>query len=148
MKHVEAGKSGEREKKKRGCKPKANPRKFRYMFRLNSEDHKQLLAMFEQSGKRSISAFIVDCVLNHKPEIVEINKTAVDFVMLLSSFLGQFRMVKNNYNQVFHALIRNFGEQKARQMMKIVEQSTRDFAFGKLNFERLTIQLKEKCLPK
>jgi ABC-type transport system involved in Fe-S cluster assembly fused permease/ATPase subunit len=104
--------------------------------------------MFEKSGKRSISAFIVDCVLNCKPEIVEINRTAADFVMLLSSFFAQFRAIKNNYNQVFHVMIRNFGEQKARQMMKIVEQSTREFAIGKLETERLTVQLKEKCLPK
>jgi hypothetical protein len=148
MKHVEAGNSGEREKKKRGCKPKADPQEFRYMFRLNDKDHKRLLVMFEKSGKRSMSAFLAECVLNYKPEIVEINKSVIDFVMLLNSFFVQFRAVKNNYNQVFHALIRNFGEQKARHMMKIVEQSTREFAFDKLEIERLTAQLKEKCLPK
>ncbi|KAA6333010.1 hypothetical protein EZS27_018531, partial [termite gut metagenome] len=60
----------------------------------------------------------------------------------------QFRAIKTNYNQVFHALIRNFGEQKARFMMKIVEESTREFALGKLEIERLTAQLKERCLPR
>jgi hypothetical protein len=147
MKHVEAGNSGKREKKKSGCKPKADPRKFRYMFRLNGKDHKRLLAMVEKSGKRSMSAFIADCVLNRKPKIVEINKTAVDFVMLLSSFFAQFRAIKNNYNQVFHALIRNFGEQKALQMMKIVEESTLQFGLLKREIEEIILRFREKCLP-
>ncbi|KAA6341503.1 hypothetical protein EZS27_010703 [termite gut metagenome] len=49
--------------------------------------------------------------------------------------LFRARVVKVNYNQVFHALIRNFGEQKTRFMMKILEESTREFALSKLEIE-------------
>ena len=79
------------EKRKRGRKPKANPQKFRYMFRLNDKDHKRFLQMFEKSGKPSYAAFIADCVLNKPPKIIEVNKTAIDFTMLLSSFLHSSR---------------------------------------------------------
>jgi hypothetical protein len=85
------------EKKKRGRKPKADLQKFRYMFRLNDRDCKRLLAMYERSGKRSMSAFIADCVLNKPLKIGEVNKSVIDFVMLLSSFFTQFRTIKNNF---------------------------------------------------
>jgi hypothetical protein len=105
------------EKKKRGRKPKADPQKFRYMFRLNSKDHKRFLLMFEKSGKRSYSAFIAGCVLNRPLKVIEINKSLIDFVMLLSSFFVQFRAVKNNFNQAYRSLVKNFGEEKALKMI-------------------------------
>ncbi|KAA6322108.1 hypothetical protein EZS27_028318 [termite gut metagenome] len=91
---------------------------------------------------------MTDCVLNNPVKIVTVDKSVLDYVMLLSGFFEQFRAIKTNYNQVFHALIRNFGEQKACSMMKILEESTRKFALSKLEIERLTAQLKERCLPK
>ncbi|MDR3143134.1 MAG: hypothetical protein LBU37_15625 [Tannerellaceae bacterium] len=158
MKHVEAGKSGEREttfaeakagqKKKRGRRPKAGPQKFRDMFRLNDKDHKRFLQMFERSGKPSYSAFIADCILNKPMKVTEINKSVIDFVMLLSSFFAQFRAVKTNFNQMYGALVRNFGEQKALEMIQIVAQATREFGILKRDFEEYVTKLKEKCLLK
>jgi hypothetical protein len=101
------------EKKKRGRKPKANPQKHRLMVRLNDAEKKRFLQMLEKSGKRSYSAFIADCVLNKPLKIVEINKTAIDFTMFLSSFFIQFRAIKNNFNQVYPSLAKHFGKQKA-----------------------------------
>ncbi|KAA6300332.1 MAG: hypothetical protein EZS26_003525 [Candidatus Ordinivivax streblomastigis] len=131
-----------------GRKPKSNPQINRYMIRLSEKDNEQFLSLYRQSGKRSISAFMTDCVLNNPVKVVTVNKSVWDYVILLSGFFEQFRAIKTNYNQVFHALIRNFGEQKARFMMKIVEESTRKFALSKLEIERLTAQLKERCLPR
>ncbi|KAA6328527.1 hypothetical protein EZS27_022590 [termite gut metagenome] len=148
MKHVNAGESGEKEKRKRGRKPKSNPQINRYMIRLNEKDNELFLSLYRQSGKRSISAFMTDCVLNNPVKVVTVNKSVWDYAMLLSGVFEQFRAIKTNYNQVFHALIRNFGEQKACLMMKIVEESTREFALSKLEIERLTAQLKERCLPR
>ena len=108
------------EKKKRGCKPKANRQTNRLMIRMNGNDHKRFLQMYECSGKPSYSAFIADCILNRPLRIIEINKSAIDFVMLLSSFYVQFRAIKNNFNQLYHSLVKNFGEQKALKMIQIV----------------------------
>jgi hypothetical protein len=52
MKHVEAGNSGEKEKKKPGRKPKADPQKFRYMLRLNDAEMERFLSLYKKSGKR------------------------------------------------------------------------------------------------
>jgi hypothetical protein len=155
MKHVEAGDSGEREttfveakarqKKKRGRRPKADPQKFRYMFRLNGKDRKRFLQMYGRSGKPSYSAFIADCILNKPVKVTEINKSVIDFIMLLSSFFAQFRAVKTNFNQMYGALVRNFGEQKALEMIQIVAQATREFGLLKQDFEKYVTKLKEKC---
>jgi hypothetical protein len=136
------------EKKKRGRKPKANPQAHRLWIRLNSRYHERLLAMYKRSGKRSMSAFLTDCVLNKPLKIIEVNKSVIDFVMLLSSFFTQFRAIKNNFNQVYRSLVVNFGEQKALEMIQIVAQSTREFGLLKKRIEEITIELRELCLPK
>jgi hypothetical protein len=73
---------------------------------------KRLLQMFEYLGKWSISAFLANCMLNKPMKVTEINKSIIDFVMLLSSFFVQFRTINNNFNQAYYSLIRNFGEKK------------------------------------
>ena len=136
------------EKSKRGRKPKENRQTRRISFRLNEADSSRLLQMYEKSGKKSMSAFLAHCVLTKPAKIVVVNKSTIDFVMLLSSFFAQIRAIKNNYNQTYHALIRNFGEQKAHSMMKIVEQSTLQFGLLTQEFEEYVSKLREKCLPK
>jgi len=115
---------------------------------VNGAERKQILRMYEKSDMKNMSAFLADCILKKPAKIVVVNKSVIDFVLLLSNFFVQFRAVKNNYNQVFHALIQNFGEQKARSMMKIVEKSTLQFGLLKRDFEEYVTKLREKCLPK
>jgi methyl-accepting chemotaxis protein len=146
--NVRAGKSGGKEKKKRGRKPKADKQLHRYMIRLNSKDHERFSQLYERSGYKSKSQFMADCILNRPLKMVEINKSAIDFVMLLSSFFVQFRAIKNNFNQMYGVLVRNFGEEKARLMIRIVEQSTREFGLLKREFEEYVAKLKEQCFPK
>jgi len=133
--NVKAGKSGEREKKKIGRKPKTNPQTNRLMIRLNDKEHERFLQMFERSGKKSYSTFIADCVLNRPLKVTTINKSVIDFVVLLSSFFAQFRAVKNNFNQAHHSLELNFGKQKAFEMIQIVADSTREFGLLKRELE-------------
>ena len=136
------------EKSKRGRKPKPDRQTRRITLRLNEADKNRLLQMYEKSGKRSMSAFIADCVLAKPAKIVAINKSVIDFVMLLSSFFAQIRAVKNNYNQAYHALIRIFGEEKAHSMMKTVEKPTLQFGILTRDFEEIVTKLREQCLPK
>ncbi|KAA6331045.1 hypothetical protein EZS27_020314 [termite gut metagenome] len=64
MKHVDAGKFGEKEKRKQGCEPKADKQEYRYMVRLNEAKNKRFLSMYGQSGIKTMSRFMADCVLN------------------------------------------------------------------------------------
>jgi hypothetical protein len=134
----------ENERKKRGRKPKDNPQTNRLMFRLNGKDRKRFLQMFERSGMKSYSAFMADCILNRPLKVVEVNQSAIDFVMLLSDFFAQFRAVKSNFNQAHDALVRNFGERKALEMIGTVAQSTREFGLLQRTFEELVTQFREQ----
>ncbi|WP_163273464.1 hypothetical protein [Dysgonomonas sp. 511] len=146
MEHINNGEQAP--KRKRGRPRKDDIKKYRHMIRLTDKENQRFLSMFNQSGMRSKSRFIANCVQNHKLKIIEINKSTIDFVMLLTQFFTQYRSIKNNYNQLFVALVKNLGEDKARFMMKIVEKSTLEFIQTMKEFENIVIKLKEKCLPK
>jgi hypothetical protein len=146
MEHVNNGAG--RLKKKRGRKPKADKQLYRHMIRLNNKDNEKFLSLFRQSGARSKSRFIANCILNNPVKIVQVNKSAIDFAMQLSQFFAQFRAIKTNYNQVFQTLVRNLGEEKARSMMKTIEKPTLDFILMRNRIEDLYTQMREKCLPR
>ena len=146
MEHVNNGAG--RLKKTRGRKPKADKQTYRHMIRLNNKDNERFLSLFQQSGVKSKSRFIADCVLNNPVKIISIDKSAMDFAMSLSQFFAQFRAIKTNYNQTFQVLVRNLGEEKARSMMKIIEKPTLDFILQKTQIEDLYTQIRERCLPK
>ncbi|MFT4224280.1 plasmid mobilization protein [Dysgonomonas sp.] len=146
MEHVNNGAG--RLKKKRGRKPKADKQMYRHMIRLNNKDNEKFLSLFWQSGARSKSRFIADCILNNPVKIIHIDKSAIDFSMQLSQFFAQFRAIKTNYNQVYQTLIRHLGEEKALSMMKIVEKPTLDFIQMGNRIEDLYTQIREKCLPR
>lgn len=141
----QAPKRQENEKKReRGRPTKEDVKSYRHMFRLNDADSRRLLVMYKQSGKKSMSGFLAEKVLNHKPEVIEINKSVIDFIMLLTGFFVQFKGIKNNYNQCFAVLTRNFGEEKARFMMKILDKSTLDFIQTTKDFEEMVTKLREQ----
>lgn len=146
MEHISDGAG--RLKKKRGRKPKADKQQYRHMIRLNSRDNERFLSLFQQSGLKSKPRFMTDCILNNPVKVISIDKSAMDFSMLLSQFFVQFRAIRTNYNQVFTTLVRHLGEDKARLMMKIVEKPTLDFILMKTKIEDLYIQIRERCSPK
>ncbi len=135
-------------KRKRGRPKKDDILKYRYMVRFNDQDNQRFLNLFKQSGLKSKSKFIANCVLNRKLKIIEINKSAIDFVMLLTQFFAQFRGIKNNYNQLFTALVKNLGEDKARKFIKILENPTLDFIRTMKEIESIITKLRGRCLPK
>lgn len=143
MEHVEESK-----KRRHGRPRKEEVKKHSHMFRLNERDSQRLQHMYKASEAKSMSQFLVDKVLNHEIKIIRIDKSTIDFVMLLTQFYSQFRGVKNNYNQLFTLLARELGETKARQMIKLLEQPTLDFIQSMKEIEQITAKLREECLPK
>lgn len=136
------------EKRGRGRPKKEDVKKYSHMFRLNETDSRRLMRIFKQSKARSMAQFLSDKVFNSDLPVIEINKSAIDFVILLTQFFAQMRGVKTNYNQCFALLIREVGEDKARFRMKILEDATRDFILSWQQFELITNELRERWLPK
>lgn len=135
-------------KRGRGRPKKEDVKKYPYMFRLNETDSCRLLKMYETSKARSISQFLTDKILNHKLKVIEINKSAIDFVMLLSQFFAQMRGIKSNYNQLHTTLVRQVGEEKALRILKIIEQPTLEFIKQWKELNLITQKLRAKWLPK
>lgn len=108
------------EKQGRGRPEKEDIKKHSHMFRLNETDSLRLQQMYKASEAKLMSQFLAKKILNHEIKIIRIDKSTIDFVMLLTQFYSQFRGVKNNYNQLFTLLVRELGETKARQMIKLL----------------------------
>lgn len=143
MEHVENS-----TKRGRGRPRKDDLKKYSHMFRLNEKDSHRLIRMYKESKAKSMSKFLADKILNHRMKVIEVNKSAIDFVMLLTHFFAQYRAVKNNYNQLFALLVKNLGQKKARKFIKIIEQPTLEFIQTMKEIENIAIKLKEQCLPK
>lgn len=136
------------EKQGRGRLEKEDIKKHSHMFRLNETDSLRLQQMYKASEAKLMSQFLAKKILNHEIKIIRIDKSTIDFVMLLTQFYSQFRGVKNNYNQLFTLLVRELGETKARQMIKLLERPTLDFIELMEEIEQITAKLREQCLPK
>ncbi|MDR0511237.1 MAG: MobA protein [Rikenellaceae bacterium] len=136
------------EKKKCGRKPNKNPQTNRLWIRLNDKDCERFLKLYERSGKRSYSAFIADSVLNKQYKIVIINKSLIDYAVLLSSFRSQYRAIGNNYNQVLRHLKAAFPEKTALLMLYRLEKATIEFVISTRKFEEHITKFRELCLPK
>ncbi|KAA6327372.1 hypothetical protein EZS27_023637 [termite gut metagenome] len=83
MKHVNTGKSGEKEKRKRGRKLKSNPQINRYMIRPNE----RVLILIQAIGK-----------LNNMIKIVTVDKSVFRLCDVIIWFFEQFRAIKTNDN--------------------------------------------------
>lgn len=135
-------------KRGRGRPKKEDVKKYPHMFRLNETDSCRLLKMYEASKAHSMSQFLTDKILNHNLKVIEINKSAIDFVMLLSQFFAQMRGIKNNYNQLHTTLVKQVGEEKAQRMLKIIEEPTLEFIKQWQQLEAIIQKLREQWLPK
>ena len=113
---------------KGGRKPKANPSIHRYVFRLNDEENKKFLALFESSGMDTKAHFIVSLLFQREMKVVTIDRNTVDFTMKLTHFYKLFRSVAVNYNQTVKIIYRNFSEKKAAAYLIKLQEQTAEMA--------------------
>ena len=114
----------ENKQKKSGRKPKLDPANIRYSVSFNETEHVRFLNLFEQTGMTAKAHFIKSCIFDKPIKVVKIDKTMSDYVMKLSQFHSQYRMLGNNYNQVVKALKSNFSEDKALTLLYKLEKIT------------------------
>ncbi|KAA6331316.1 hypothetical protein EZS27_020067 [termite gut metagenome] len=73
MKHVDAGDSGEKEKRKRGRKPKSNPQINRYMIRLSEKDNELFLSLMppvQEKNQRSVPRIHPEITLSNGGTVI------------------------------------------------------------------------------
>ena len=111
-----------RQPKKGGRNPKADPAKNRYSVNFTSQEHIRFLKMYDRSGMTSKSAFIKAQFFGETFHVMTFDKGLHEYYTKLSSFHAQFRMVGNNYNQTLKELKSHFSERRAMALTYKLEK--------------------------
>ena len=135
-----------RRRGKGGRPPKNDPAKHRLTVNLTDTQHAGFLAMFEQSGVNSLSAFISARIFGDEFRVVKTDASAVEFTAKLTALHSQFRSVGVNYNQIVKELHSNFGEKKALALLYKLEKATVELAGIGREVMQLCAQFKAKYL--
>ncbi|NDW08268.1 conjugal transfer protein MobA [Dysgonomonas sp. 520] len=135
-----------RKRGKGGRPPKNDPAKHRLTVNLTDTQHAGFLAMFEQSGVSSLSAFICARIFGDEFRVVKTDASAVEFTAKLTALHSQFRSVGVNYNQIVKELHSNFGEKKALALLYKLEKATVELAGIGREVMSLCEQFKAKYL--
>ncbi|WP_313381430.1 conjugal transfer protein MobA [Proteiniphilum saccharofermentans] len=135
-----------RKRGKGGRPPKNDPAKHRLTVNLTDTQHTGFLAMFEQSGVNSLSAFISARIFGDEFRVVKTDASAVEFTAKLTALHSQFRSVGVNYNQIVKELHSNFGEKKALALLYKLEKATVELAGIGREVMQLCEQFKAKYL--
>lgn len=135
-----------RKRGKGGRPPKNDPAKHRLTVNLTDTQHAGFLAMFEQSGVQSLSAFISARIFGDEFRVVKTDASAVEFTAKLTALHSQFRSVGVNYNQIVKELHSNFGEKKALALLYKLEKATVELAGIGREVIQLCEQFKAKYL--
>lgn len=135
-----------RKRGKGGRPPKNDPAKHRLTVNLTDTQHAGFLAMFEQSGVNSLSAFISARIFGDEFRVVKTEASAVEFTAKLTALHSQFRSVGVNYNQIVKELHSNFGEKKALALLYKLEKATVELAGIGREVMQLCEQFKAKYL--
>lgn len=135
-----------RKRGKGGRPPKNDPAKHRLTVNLTDTQHAGFLAMFEQSGVQSLSAFISARIFGDGFRVVKTDASAVEFTARLTALHSQFRSVGVNYNQIVKELHSNFGEKKALALLYKLEKATVELAGIGREVMQLCEQFKAKYL--
>jgi hypothetical protein len=135
-----------RKRGKGGRPPKNDPAKHRLTVNLTDTQHAGFLAMFEQSGVQSLSAFICARIFGDEFRVVKTDASAVEFTAKLTALHSQFRSVGVNYNQIVKELHSNFGEKKALALLYKLEKATVELAGIGREVMQLCEQFKTKYL--
>lgn len=135
-----------RKRGKGGRPPKNDPAKHRLTVNLTDTQHAGFLAMFEQSGVSSLSAFICARIFGDEFRVVKTDASAVEFTAKLTALHSQFRSVGVNYNQIVKELHANFGEKKALALLYKLEKATVELAGIGREVMQLCEQFKAKFL--
>lgn len=117
-----------RKRGKGGRPPKNDPANRRLTVNLTDTLYAEFLAMFEQSGVQSLSAFISARIFGDEFRVVKTDASAIEFTAKLTALHSQFRSVGVNYNQIVKELHSNFGEKKALALLYKLEKATIELA--------------------
>ncbi|MGV2451701.1 UNVERIFIED_CONTAM: conjugal transfer protein MobA [Ralstonia mannitolilytica] len=135
-------------KNRGGRKPKLNPSKNRYVFRLTDAENSNFLKLYEASGMTSKAKFITTILFEKELKVVKVDIATMDYHILLTKFFYQFQSIGNNYNQIVKMLYRNFTEKKASFYLFKLENHTKDLVLIGKQIIELTKEFEQNHIQK
>ncbi|WP_312822737.1 conjugal transfer protein MobA [Epilithonimonas sp.] len=133
---------------KGGRKPKLNPSKNRYVFRLTDEENIHFLKLFDASGMANKAKFITTILFQKELKIIKVDVSTMDYHTQLTKLFYQFQSIGNNYNQIVKILYRNFTDKKASLYLFKLENHTKELALICKQIIELTKEFELKHIQK
>lgn len=123
-------------------------RTHRYNFRLSEHEDIKFKKLYEQSGAKTMTEFITNCILDKPFKIIKTDRAAYDICVRLSATNAEIRKIGVNYNQVVRALKHTFTEKAALAYLYRLEQKTIELVTYLRKVTELTEEYKQKWLSK
>lgn len=116
---------------------------YYYGFRLDELQNIEFERLFENSGVKTKSQFILSALFDKPMKVVKIDKAATDYYIKLTNLQSEYRRIGVNYNQAVKALHTGLSEKKALAMLYKLEQLTIEFISLNREIIRLTQEFEQ-----
>ncbi|MGL4364632.1 MAG: plasmid mobilization protein [Bacteroidales bacterium] len=115
----------EKIQRKGGRPHKINKHNYNIKVRFNAEDYNLLQNKLEELNQKNTSKYIRSVLFGREIRVVTTDESLYKIIEVLSKITAQYRRVGVNYNQVTKHINTCFGEQKAKEMLEELEQTTK-----------------------
>ena len=131
-----------------GRRPKeeANLHSYYYGFRLDERQNIEFERLYELSGARTKSEFILSAIFDKPLKVVKIDKAARDYYVKLTHLQSQYRAIGVNYNQAVKAINTQLSERKALSFLYKLEQQTLELVRTNKEIIRISQEFEQKYL--
>lgn len=127
----------------RNSKEESELHSYYYGFRLDELQNIEFERLFENSGAKNKSQFILAALFDKPMKVVKIDKAATDYYIKLTNLQSEYRRIGVNYNQAAKALHTGLSEKKALALLYKLEQLTIEFISLNREIIRLTQEFEQ-----
>lgn len=123
-------------------------RTHRYNFRLSEYEDAKFKKLYEQSGAKTLTEFITNCILDKPFKVETTDKSAHDICIKLIATNAEIKKIGVNYNQVVQALKHAFTEKLALAYLYRLEKRTIELVTHLQKVTNLAEEYKRRWLEK
>ncbi|MBS5867314.1 MAG: hypothetical protein KIC70_05085 [Alistipes indistinctus] len=119
---------------------------YYYGFRLDERQNIEFERLYELSGAKTKSEFILSAIFDKPLKVVKIDKAAMDYYVKLTNLQSQYRAIGVNYNQAVKAINTQLSERKALSFLYKLEQQTLELIRTNKEIIRISEEFEQKYL--
>ena len=119
---------------------------YYYGFRLDERQNIEFERLYELSGAKTKSEFILSAIFDKPLKVVKIDKAALDYYVKLTNLQSQYRAIGVNYNQAVKAINTQLSERKALSFLYKLEQQTLELIRTNKEIIRISEEFEQKYL--